>query len=125
MNTYLSAQTQEIVQTGPEENAFVVRQSGKEMFRIAFPQSIIRRFFTATVGYVLVFQCRSSVARDKGNVCLVSSSGQILWWAERRTFDDCYVEVRLEDDSLIGYDGSFECWIGLRDGKIKRREFVK
>ncbi len=125
MNANPSTQIQEIVQTGPEENAFVVRQSGREMFRVAFPQSIIRRFFTASVGYVLVFQCRSSVARDKGNVCLVSSSGQVLWWAERRKSDDCYVEVRLEDDSLIGYDGSCDCWIDLRNGKVQRREFVK
>jgi len=125
MNTNPPPQTGEILQTHPGENAFVVQRSGHEVFRIAFSQSIIRRFYSSPVGYVLVFQCRSSISREKSNVCLVSPAGQVLWWAERRKSDDCYVEVRLEGDYVVGYDGSFDCWIGIRDGKVQKREFVK
>ena len=125
MNADIPTQTGEIIQTGPAKNAFVVRHSGHEVFRIAFPHSIVRRFYPSPLGYILVFQCRSSVSRENGNVCLVSPVGQIVWWAERRTSDDCYVEVRLDGNYIVGYDGSFDCWIDTRDGKVQRREFVK
>jgi hypothetical protein len=115
----------EIVQTGDAENAFVVRQDNSILFRIHFPKSIIRRFYETTDGYILVFQCRAAIVKEKGNVCLVSPTGQILWWAERKKSGDCYVETVLQEQHLIGYDGSFNCWINLQNGKTEKREFVK
>lgn len=115
----------EIVQIGSAENAFVLRQNDQELFRIHFPHSIIRRFYQIATGYVLLFQCRSAIVKEKGNVCLVALDGQIIWWAERERSDDCYVEADLEGQSLLGNDGSFNCWINLQTGKVEKREFVK
>lgn len=125
MNINPFQQIAKIVQIGSEENAFVIQQADSEVCRITFPQSIIRRFVTCSSGYVLLFQCRSSILREKGNLCLVSPEGQILWWAERRKSDDCYVEARVEDNYVIGYDGSFDCWIDICNGVVQKREFVK
>lgn len=115
----------EIIQTGDGENTFVVREKDDALFRISFPQSVIRQFYETTNGYILVFQCRAAIVKEKGNVCLVSPAGQILWWAERKKSDGCYVETTLQEQHLIGYDGSFNCWINLQNGKIEKCEFVK
>ena len=115
----------QIVQVDVDTNAFVMTKDFKEVFRISFHNSIIRKFIQTTHGYILHFQCRSLVNREKGNVCLISYDGNISWWAKRKRPEDCYVELNVTDDSIIGYDGSYNCYIDINTGKIQKREFVK
>ena len=114
-----------IVDVEPGTNAFVVNLRGRELFRISFPMSVIASFLVTTAGYVLRFQCRSSIREEKGNVCLVSLDGDIVWWAERPRWHDCYVALRVVDDEIVAYDGTYDCYIDLSTGKVKRSEFVK
>lgn len=115
----------EVVEVGDGSNAFVVQAEGKEQFRIHFPSSVIRENFATAFGYLLLFQCRSAVAKEKGNLLLVSPAGEILWWAEQLKSDDCYVEVKVQNDQVIAYDGSNNCLLDAATGKIKHVEFVK
>lgn len=119
------AQKQKIIQVDKDTNAFVVTKGGHEVFQISFYRSIIRKFFTTNYGYILHFQCRSSIKIEKGNVCLVSPNGVVKWWAERKRHDDCYVELNVTNDNVVGYDGTYNCSIDIKTGKILQREFIK
>ena len=114
-----------IIQTDTNTNAFVVEKDNRQIFRISFSNSIIRKFVPITEGFLLHFQCSSSIKNKFGNVCLVSHDGNILWWAERKRPDDCYVELNVINDKIIGYDGSYNCNIDIRTGKVRERDFVK
>ena len=108
-------------------NAFVVSDAdaGQELFTVSFPGSIIHKYFQIESDYLLQFQCRSPVAKEKGNLLFISCDGLIKWWAERRRSDDCYVEVNIQDNRIIGYDGSYECVIDSATGRVLNREFRK
>jgi hypothetical protein len=125
--TKMIADNQEckIVQVDADTNAFVVMEDNKEVFIIYFSKSIIRKFISALHGYILLFQCRSAVKEKYGNICFVSRDGKILWWAERKRPDDCYVELNITNDLIIGYDGSYNCHIDINTGKIIKRELIK
>jgi len=117
--------TCKIVELEDGSNAFVVQVDGVEQFRIHFPSSVIRNFFVVPLGYLLLFQCRSAILKEKGNLVLVSPAGEILWWAERLKSDDCYVEVKVQNDEVVAYDGTNECFLDITTGKIKQINFVK
>ena len=123
-----TSQCGEIVQYEQTKNIFVVRQDGQELFQISFPDSIIRKFYTTSLGYILFFQARAAITQEKGNICLVSFSGEILWWVEKRN-ESCYttrfVDFRFEDNYIVAYGGSYDYWIDIHNGKIVKLEFVK
>jgi len=121
----IHSQECKIVQLDTETNAFVVTKNESELFRISFPKSIIRKFIPTMYGYILHFQCRSFINSEKGNVCMVLPNGDIRWWAERKRSDDCYVELNVNNEKVIGYDGSYNCYFDINTGKIQKREFIK
>ena len=115
----------EILDVLEDANAFVVYENSMEKFRISYPSSIIRKYFRLNDAYLLVFQCRSLIAKKKGNLLLVSKTGATLWWAERLRADDCYVEISVRGESIIAYDGTYNCHINISTGKIEQKDFVK
>ncbi len=115
-----------IKEVDQNSNEFIVEEdSGLERFRIYFPGSIISKFIILDLCFLIVFQCRSTITKDKGNLMLVSKDGNVLWWAERQASDDCYVAVSIVDEEIIAYDGSYNCYIDRYTGKINKVEFVK
>jgi len=121
----ITSQYAEIVQYEPTKNIFLVQQNGQEVFQLSFADSIIRRFYTVSLGYILIFQTCSAIALEKGNICLVSFSGDIVWWVEKQTRNGylvSYINFRFDRDYLVADDGSHDCWIDVRNGKIIKSE---
>ena len=111
---------------GTRENCFVVSENGEELFKIHYPDSVIRKFFETQHGYLLFFHSKALVSKEKSCLCLCSFDGRIKWWGDDgEGYQKGYFGVHMDGDSIIAYDGEYNCKIDPETGKVVDREFFK